>query len=107
MQTLISMELTKEEAQEDAGVKPELPKYPWGLCIDLDGDALAKLGIDALPAVGSSVSIVAMAEVQSVSESQYQGDKETNRRMSLQITEMAVTPAAADIASALYDNGKS
>lgn len=102
MQTLVSMELSQEEAKEEAGVKPELPKYPWGLCIDLDGDALAKLGIDTLPSVGSTMAIIAKAEVQSVSESQYQGDKETNRRMSLQITDMGVTPAAADITGALY-----
>lgn len=99
---LTSMELSAAEAKQETSPEYEAPKYPWGLCIDLDEDSLKKLGITALPEVGSNMSIIAKAEVQSASESQRQGDKEKRMSLSLQITDMAVTPAAADLASALY-----
>lgn len=106
MDTLLtSMELTASEAKEEVSPEAEAPKYPWGLCIDLNEDSLAKLGITALPEVGSDMNIIARAEVVSASESQYQGDKEKRRSVSLQITEMAVAAATRDAASALY--GKS
>lgn len=102
MTTLLSMELSPAEAKQEVACEPEAPKYPWGLCIDLNEDSLKKLGIDTLPEVGSTMSIIARADVQSASESQYNGDKEKRMSLSLQITDMAVAPAAKDVAGALY-----
>ena len=45
MKTLISMEVSPEETKEEAAEQMEPPKYPWGLCIDLNDDVLSKLGI--------------------------------------------------------------
>lgn len=102
MNTLISMELSPAEAKEETSPAYEAPKYPWGLCIDLNEDALKKLGIDKLPDVGSTMSIVAKAEVQSASESQYQGDEAKRMSLSLQITDMAVASVIGDITNVLY-----
>lgn len=104
MSTLLSMELTPAEAKQEVACEPDPPKYPWGLCIDLDQDSLKKLGIDTLPELGTAMSIVARAEVQSASTSQYQGDGEKRMNLSLQITDMAIAPAPAekDVAGALY-----
>lgn len=102
MTTLLSMELSPTEAKQEVACEPDPPKYPWGLCIDLNEDSLKKLGIDTMPEVGSTMSIVARADVQSASESQYNGDKEKRMSLSLQITDMAVAPAAKDVAGALY-----
>lgn len=106
MDTLLtSMELSATEAKQETEVYSEPPKYPWGLCIDLNEDALSKLGITTLPEVGAVMTIVAKADVQSASTSQYQGDKEKRMSLSLQITDMAVSPVARDVAGTLY-NGK-
>lgn len=102
---LTSMELSPAEAKEESGATPEAPKYPWGLCIDLNEDTLKKLGITDLPAVGSSMLITAKADVQSAGESQYQGDDTKRMNLSLQITDMSMSPAAKDVAASLY-NGK-
>lgn len=107
MQTLISMEYTPSEAKKETieAQENEAPKYPWGLSINLDEETLAKLGIDTLPEVGATMAIVARSEVSSASQYQDQGDKSPRKSLTLQITDMSVTPVAADIAGALY-NGK-
>lgn len=102
MTTLLSMELSPTEAKQESACEPEPPKYPWGLCIDLNEDSLQKLGIDTLPELGTTMTIVAKAEVQSASSSQYQGDEKPRMNLSLQITDMAIAPAAKDVAGALY-----
>jgi hypothetical protein len=108
MDTLLtSMELSPAEAKEETSPEAEAPKYPWGLCIELNEDSLKKLGITSLPAVGATMSIVAKAEVQSASESQYQGDKDTRMSVSLQITDMAVAPVAKDMSATLYKDSAS
>lgn len=104
MTTLLSMELTPAEAKQEVSCEPDPPRYPWGLCIDLDTDTLKKLGIETLPELGTTMTVVARAEVQSASASQSQGDKEQRMNLSLQITDMAVAPAPAarDVAGTLY-----
>jgi hypothetical protein len=89
------MELSSEEAAEYAGgalAQPgDAPKYPWGLCLELNDEALAKLGIAAeqLPAVGTTMLLQAHVRVVSMSQNQQlDGDKEG--RISLQIEEMGL-----------------
>jgi hypothetical protein len=106
MATLISMELSAAEAkQETMPTESEAPKYPWGLCITLDDDALKKLGIDKLPDIGSKMRIVAVADVSAVRSYAEQGG-EADTSVDLQITEMAIDAAADDTmqraAGALY-----
>lgn len=103
MTTLLSMELSPAEAKQEVACEPDPPKYPWGLCIDLDQDSLKKLGIDTLPELGTTMSVVAKAEVTSASTSQSQGG-EARMNLSLQITDMAVAPMAKDVAGSLYNS---
>lgn len=65
------------------------PEYPYGLKLDLNEDSLAKLGITDLPEVGSSVHVMANAEVYSVSMSEDKDGKE-RKSVCLQITDMAL-----------------
>lgn len=112
---MVNMAMTTEEAAEYAGDAPATaasigngPKYPWGLCIDLDDEVLAKLGITTLPPVGTVFVIEAQAKVTSMNQSeQLDGDKEG--RISLQITDMAVggVPDAKDPAEALWPSAAS
>lgn len=95
---LISMEMSKEEMGEYA--KPETalaeaPKYPYGLRISLDEEALKKLGLPALPAVGQKMSLDAAVEVCSISEYDSTGEGK-KRSMDLQITAMMLGPAGEE-----------
>lgn len=79
---MVSMELDEEEQKEIA--EPMPPKYPYGLCICLCEDELEKLGLMDLSG-GETIHFFCMAKVTSVSN-----DADgSNKRVSLQITEMA------------------
>lgn len=109
---LVNLANSPEEAKEQGSMcAPEGggPKYPYGLCLDLNDDTLKKLGIDPLPPVGTVVHITAMAKVKNVSE--YENEEGAERCLGLQITDMSVTPGPAqqterrssdDIAKSLY-----
>lgn len=101
---MISMQLSAEEAKEQTSCEPKPgdgPRYPYGLCLYLDDETLAKLGITELPAVGSILTISAQATVTSVGMSQQQdGDKE--QRAELQITDMELAPPRKSAATVLY-----
>lgn len=72
-------------------VRAEGPMYPYGLCLSLNDETLAKLGIKTLPGVGDMIHLVAMAKVTCASESETstEGGKEVRRCVELQITHMA------------------
>jgi len=102
---LKDMKLSKEEAKEEYGppTTANLPKYPYGLCLTLCDEVLAKLGIDALPKVGSEVRGQFVATVSSVSAYQDQ-ENESEGNVSLQITGLDIE-SGSDAAQTLY--GKS
>lgn len=88
---IVSMERTaaeKKAAQERyTGPSDAGPDYPYGLCINLGKDELAKLGIDKLPEVGDEFHIYAVCCVTRVSQSA--DDKgEDSKGVELQITQM-------------------
>lgn len=87
--SLVSMKMSAEESKEYATAEYEAPQYPYGLSIDLDDDALEKLGITALPKVGAEMMITAKCVVKSVSANQMQGG-DAESRVCLQITDMDV-----------------
>ena len=88
---MVNMKTSSEEAKECCEpVGCDAPEYPYGLCIDLNDDSLDKLGITALPAVGTVVTIQAQAIVTATSSNSRQGGDQ-EMRASLQITDMAVT----------------
>ena len=73
--------------------KPETKdQYPWGLRITLDNESLQRLGLNAksLPAVGDSVSVMAMANVCSVSTRTT--DHGEDNYVELQITDIGLAP---------------
>lgn len=83
----------------------DTPRYPYGLNIHLEGEAMEKLGLENLPKVGTQMMLMALVNVESVSERDSQ-DGGKKQSMSIQITDMALEPKKEkkDLASALYGN---
>lgn len=106
--SLVSMKMSQEEAQEQYGSSPmmDAPEYPYGLTITLDEEALAKLGMPALPQVGQKMMITARVEVKSVSQYDSQGG-EKEQTVCLQITdmEMSADRGGQEPEQALYGQG--
>jgi hypothetical protein len=88
---LVNMKLDPAEAKKMAEpcAMGDAPRYPWGLQLNLDNDAIEKLGIDKLPAVGKSLQLVALVNVVSVSSNQTEGGDE-RKSVSLQITDLGL-----------------
>jgi len=89
--SLVSMKATAEEIREMAPSSETTnePQYPYGLSIDLDDGSLEKLGITALPKVGTEMMVTARCVVKSVSSYDTQGG-EAESRVCLQITDMDI-----------------
>ena len=100
--SMVDMAKTPEDVKKEVGetampapsmAKPSVPTYSYGLCISLNEEDLAKLGItDELPEVGDMIHLAAMAKVTSVSESEREdtaGTKTKCCRVELQITHLA------------------
>lgn len=104
--SLTNMQLSAEEAKSETGCCPSTdasgPRYPYGLTVYLDDEALKKLGITVLPDVGTVMNLAATVEVTSNSQRQTQDGKTVN--MDLQITAMDLAPqqAAPTAATVLY-----
>lgn len=104
---LVNLARTPEEiAEQQTACTPiagNVPEYPYGTCITLNGDALDKLGLTRLPPVGSTVGITAVAKVSRVSETEM-ADGSAERCLELQITDMAIGKGAssADASEKLY-----
>lgn len=102
---LVNMKMSKKEAKLESGCTPapeDTPRYPYGLSINLENDALDKLGIGDGVNVGDEVEIVAKAIVQSKSGYQTMvGDPENS--LSLQITDMQVVAGSSKTTKTLYD----
>lgn len=95
---MVSMKAPQEESMDTA--MAEAPVYPYGLCLQLDENALKALGFDGLPQVGQTIAIRAMVTVQSASSYQAtDGDQELSS--SWQITDMEVLNPT-DAAASLY-----
>jgi hypothetical protein len=102
---LINMARSAAEVKKDLADMPcvvgeskyEGPKYPYGLCISLDEDALKKLGLEGdLPGVGDIIQFNAIAKVTNASQSESEGTDggtRTHCRVELQITDMGIPGA--------------
>ncbi len=88
---LVNMKKTKKEVKDD--LKPtiavDVPKYPYGLSINLEEESLVKLDMTDLPEVGDSMNLIARVTVESVQSSERQGGKK-HRSLHLQITDLAL-----------------
>jgi hypothetical protein len=102
---MVNMQLTAEEAKEMTSCSPvegEGPKYPYGLCLDLNDESLAKLGITELPPVGKTMMLVATVVVTRTGAYQTQ-DSDKEMSLGLQITDMELKQEAGkSIADTLY-----
>lgn len=80
---------------------PEPSKYPYGLCICLDDDALQKLSIATPPVAGSTMLLQAQVMVTSAS-SDVMNDGEVEGRLTLQITDMELSMPAKSASNVLW-----
>jgi hypothetical protein len=73
--------------------EPKVPVYPYGLCLSLDEECLAKMDMEGeMPKVGEMIHLCAMATVTSCSQSERvdeSGNKTNCCRIELQITHLA------------------
>ena len=96
-QELTSMKLTKGERKESSEIccsqpgETSGPTYPWGLGVTLERESLNKMGIKISEhAVGDEVELYARCKITRLSQSEREGEKNPNRTMELQITDMCL-----------------
>jgi hypothetical protein len=106
---LVNMMQSAEEAKENSACctddSPDEPRYPYGLELSLDEETLAKLGITAPPAVGTTMMITAKIVVTRASSYQTQGkDPESSSAWQITDLECGSTQASqqSTAAAALY-----
>jgi hypothetical protein len=104
---LVSMKLTAKEQEKSSPVveatKDDGPRYPYGLELHLDHEAMNKLDMK-LPKVGKELMLVAKVSVTSVSSYENVG-QDSRSSVSLQITSMCLEPVPkGDPADALYES---
>lgn len=102
---MVDMMLSKEEAQEENGcvsADSDLPRYPYGLSLCLDDDSLQKLGITAMPAIGTEMMVTARVKVTGVRSRETQDEKGSDSESSvdLQITSMELSSAQEEKSTA-------
>lgn len=95
---LVNMMQTAKEAKESntcCDSPSDEPRYPYGLELSLDEETLAKLGITAPPAVGTTMMITAKVVVTRASSYQTQG-KDPESSSAWQITDLECSSTQAD-----------
>ena len=102
---MVNMKQSKKESETMAApVEVDASEYPYGLCLNLGKEEIAKLGLGT-PKAGSKFMLHAMVEVKSVTISDH-ADGNGYKDMSLQITDMVLEkPGGMDsrkVAGALY-----
>lgn len=105
---LKSMALTKADrkAREKRCEIPSLgDKYPYGLRIELNNDAVKKLGLSSLPKAGKRMKLVAEVRVIGSRMNQRDGG-ETERNLDLQIEKMDLTSTPGSALEAVNEGIK-
>lgn len=102
MSELVNMKRSKSEdgLAEDVS---EGPKYPYGLQISLDSEAIEKLELAEMPQAGAKMKMMAMVEV--VGVRQYdRKDGDSEKGVDLQITDLSLENATEErrMEEALY-----
>src|SRR5262245_60309703 len=116
---LKSMEITAAEQREkhEAMISPSSPgdypsfssRYPYGLEIRLDNEAMEKLDMDSMPAVGKKVRIEAIGVVTGAhvnEQRSMKGDRgkvEKRKSLEIQIQRLAVSPNPQSAEDAVDD----
>jgi hypothetical protein len=96
MMKMVSMKLSKKEAEKMAGapVEAETPDYGYGTCLRLDKEQIGKLGLGK-PAGGDEYTLTAKVFVKEVSVTD-RADGEGYESMELQVTDMGLEPVVAE-----------
>lgn len=94
---LASMKIDQNAREEkyklaETSAAPDGSQYPYGLQLQLDDEALDKLGIETLPRPDTEIVVYARATVTSVSSNASTGG-EKRRSVSLQITDLSLETA--------------
>ena len=85
---LIDMKSSKVRNNEVAPSSSESSKYPWGLCITLENEAIEKLGVSVKRlSFGSKVKLTCEADVIGINEDEGEDGRKASVR--LQITSMS------------------
>jgi len=102
MSKLTDMKLPKRTKNSHAEVacdSPDEPRYPYGLEISLDNDAIKKLGIE-LPEAGEQFIVLGVGPVVRVSQTDNKRGKD--RSLSIQLQKIEVGPVSTgDIKNAV------
>lgn len=103
----VSLKRSPAEAKKESVVEYKPPAYGYGTCLNLDGETMKKLGLDAKIDPGTKVNIVGSAEVVGVSMRKTAGG-EDYQSLDLQITDLGVSPqqSTKKLASTLYPDMK-
>ena len=106
---MINMQKAAEREEMPGEIEADEPRYPYGLCISLGKDELEKLGITALPKVGTEMMIMAKCYVKMTRAYETQGEGE-DMGIELQITDMEIQgnqqQRNADASTMLYGSGE-
>ena len=93
----------RPEGSDTLGLEAKGPEYPYGLRLDLDFEAMKKLGLDQpLPTVGQTMEIKASVKIIAV---RAVDGEENNTSAELQITDMEIVTEKEPIDSkVMYPN---
>lgn len=99
---MVSMRREPEREEMPGQVEMDEPAYPEGLTLELEADDLEKLGITALPAVGTTMEIRARVYVKKAGKEQTHGGEESS--VELQVTDLGIEQSQrqGEIATLLY-----
>jgi hypothetical protein len=91
-----SMKMSPEEMKdrEQSSVLNE-PAFPFGLSLHISPEVYEKLEIGEIPSLGETFAILGKAEVTSLNKDKGLDDRQ-KVSMTLQITDLGVTPGADD-----------
>lgn len=106
MAALKSMAYTKAEQKERNSPSKDCAvgmysgdKYPYGLRLDLNSQALAKLDLENLPKVGTKMTLTAEVEVVATRSSD-RANGEPEQSMELQIVKLGLQKGSGAVAAA-------
>lgn len=103
MKKMVSMKMKPaDRTKSEPSLATSQELYPWGLTLNLDDAALAKLKMTELPEVDEVLMVMAKVKVTSVSS--HDSARGSSRSVSLQVTDMCLhdEDEMEGVADALY-----
>jgi hypothetical protein len=104
---MVSMKISKAERDkrnEPCKIGGESPSYPYGTCLRLEKEALAKLGLKLTGLkVGEKFSVTAVGEVKSLRHSE--GHSYDSNEVEIQLTSLGLEKKASGSSLAAIEKG--